>query len=178
MGTVTTGDPNTEAAVTNSGTEQDAIFDFVIPRGQDGGAQPLELLTAYSTPPQPGTSGGALIFDRNGTTVGSAITHAENSADFIIQEPGYYQVSFHGTIGPASGVNFPLSILINLQQQGSGVAGTDVQHTFQTSSDVSNVAFSQIIEVTSVPSTLDVVGSGGSFLYSGISLSIYKLGNI
>lgn len=36
VGTVTTGDPGTEASVTNSGSESAAIFDFVIPRGEQG----------------------------------------------------------------------------------------------------------------------------------------------
>lgn len=36
IGTVTTGEPNTEAAVTNVGTETNAVFDFIIPRGADG----------------------------------------------------------------------------------------------------------------------------------------------
>lgn len=36
VGTVTTGSPGTQATVTNVGTSTDAIFDFVIPRGQDG----------------------------------------------------------------------------------------------------------------------------------------------
>ena len=36
IGTVTTGEPGTEAGVTNSGTRYDAIFNFVIPRGYPG----------------------------------------------------------------------------------------------------------------------------------------------
>lgn len=37
VGTVTTGEPGTNASVTNSGTSSAAVFDFVIPRGADGG---------------------------------------------------------------------------------------------------------------------------------------------
>ncbi len=36
VGTVTTGEPGTEASVTNSGTESAAVFDFVIPKGEQG----------------------------------------------------------------------------------------------------------------------------------------------
>ena len=36
VGTVTTGDAGTSASVTNSGTNSNAVFDFVIPRGADG----------------------------------------------------------------------------------------------------------------------------------------------
>lgn len=36
VGTVTTGDPGTQATVTNVGTSKDAIFNFVIPQGPKG----------------------------------------------------------------------------------------------------------------------------------------------
>lgn len=36
VGTVTTGEPGTDASVTNSGTKKEAILDFVIPRGATG----------------------------------------------------------------------------------------------------------------------------------------------
>ena len=36
VGTVTTGDPGTDAAVTNAGTDSAAVFNFAIPRGNTG----------------------------------------------------------------------------------------------------------------------------------------------
>ena len=36
VGTVTTGDPDTPASVTNSGTENAAVLDFLIPKGEKG----------------------------------------------------------------------------------------------------------------------------------------------
>lgn len=45
-GTVTTGAPGTEASVENVGTEEDAVLNFIIPRGERG------------EPGRPGTSGG------------------------------------------------------------------------------------------------------------------------
>ena len=96
-------------------------MDFVIPRGETGGAVPSQLLNAYSTPPQPGTDGAALIFDQNGTTVGNSIAHTAGDSTVTIQDTGYYFVGFHATLSPASGVNFPLSITLNLYQQGADV---------------------------------------------------------
>ena len=37
IGTVTTGEPGTQASVVNSGTENAAVLDFTIPRGESGG---------------------------------------------------------------------------------------------------------------------------------------------
>ncbi|OUN10818.1 hypothetical protein B5G40_08890 [Flavonifractor sp. An9] len=36
VGAVTTGEPGSQAAVSNGGTESDAVFNFTIPRGADG----------------------------------------------------------------------------------------------------------------------------------------------
>lgn len=36
VGTVTTGEPGTEVSVTNSGTESAAVFNFVVPKGEQG----------------------------------------------------------------------------------------------------------------------------------------------
>lgn len=57
VGTVTASDPGSEPQVTNSGTEQDAVLNFVLPRGQQGPqGPPGEGVTfgAYSSFPNPG----------------------------------------------------------------------------------------------------------------------------
>ena len=43
IGNVTTGDPGTNASVTNSGTENDAVFNFTIPRGDPGSIENVEV---------------------------------------------------------------------------------------------------------------------------------------
>lgn len=43
VGTTTTGEPGTEAQVTNSGTAQDAILNFTIPKGEPGGSASLPI---------------------------------------------------------------------------------------------------------------------------------------
>lgn len=179
IGTVTTGDPGTLAEVTNSGTEQNAILNFAIPRGatgSNGGIQ--ELLSAFSTPPQPGTSGNPLIFDRNGAVQGDAIIHTQNTAFFTIQQTGFYYVSFHATVLPFGTSSFPLSILIYLQLQDTPVPGTGARHNFQSALESNIYSFSQIIEVTSTPVTLNVIGEGGNFLYSDTSITIHKLSDL
>ena len=178
VGTVTTGDPGTQAAVVNSGTAQDAVLDFTIPQGAPGNAASPVLLSSYSTPPQSGTSGNPLLFDQNGSAYGSAISHTAGSGTFTISSPGVYAAAFHGAFSPASGVTFPLNVTISLQQNGSVVPGGTALHTFHTSSDVANLAFTVPVAVSAAPSTLQVAASGGSFLYSAIGMTIYRLGDI
>ena len=178
VGTVTTGDPGTEAAVVNSGTARDAVLDFTIPQGTPGSAASPVLLSAYSTPPQSGASGSALLFDLNGPVYGSAIAHTAGSGTFTISSAGVYAAAFHGAFAPASGVTFPLNVTISLQQDGNVIPGGTALHTFHTSSDVANLAFTVPVPVTSAPSTLQAVASGGTFVYSAVGMTIYRLGNL
>ena len=90
VGTVTTGDPGTQAAVTNSGTENNAVLDFTIPQGAAGTNPPVQLLSAYSIPAQAGTTSTPLVFDRTGVSYGTAAEHTANSPDFTITQPGVY----------------------------------------------------------------------------------------
>lgn len=176
---MTTGEPGTPAQVTNSGSEQDAVFDFVIPKGDPGeNCCDQELLSAYSTPSKPGSDGMALVFDKNGAVTGTAITHTEGTGEFVIHETGYYFVTFHGTLSPGPCTQFPLTISIYLQQQGDAVPGAGVSHTFQTSSDNSSVAFSQIIQVSDPAETLRIIAQGENFIYTEVAVTIHRIGQI
>lgn len=176
VGTVTTGDAGTDATVTNSGTTRDAVFDFVIPRGDTGKCCKPKFLNAFSTPAQPGSDGSALLFDRNGASQGAAISHIAGASEFTVQTPGNYVVSFHATLAPYGCAVFPLSILIFLENQGVQVPDTGVRHTFHTTAEAANVAFAQVVQVPSAPATLKFIASGGNFLYSDTAASIWYLG--
>ena len=145
------------------------------PTGPAGEALSSEVMDAYSTPPQPGSSGAPLIFDRNAVTYGTAIVHTPGSAVFSIRDTGLYYTAFHGVVSPVSGAVFPLSLLLYLQVQGSETPGTSTRHTFHTSTDAASVSFSQVVEVSDVPVSLEVMAVGGNFLYSDISLTIFRI---
>ncbi len=178
MGSVTTGAPGTEAAVTNSGTIQNAVLDFTIPQGSAGAAQPISLLSAYSSPAQSGASGSPLLFDQNGPAYGADLSHTAGSGTFTVNTPGVYAVSFHAALAPTAGAAYPLPIVTTLEQDGSTVPGGTALHTFQSDSDTANVSFSVPVTVATAPSTLQVVGSGGTYLYSAAGMTISRLGDV
>jgi hypothetical protein len=66
VGTTTTGNPGTNAAVTNSGTDSAAIFNFTIPRGDVG---------QQGTPGTPGSPGQGLA---TGGTVGQILAKVDS----------------------------------------------------------------------------------------------------
>ena len=49
VGTVTTGNPGTQASVVNSGTDKDAVLDFTIPRGDTGGVENPDTIIDTTT---------------------------------------------------------------------------------------------------------------------------------
>ena len=178
VGTVTTGEPGTPAEVVNVGTAQNAVLDFTIPAGESGGETAPQFLSAYSTPAQTANSGDALIFDRNALANGSAVTHQNNASDIVIQQTGYYQVSFHGTVSPARCTSFPLPVLLYLEQNQSALPGAAAQHNFQSLNDNEIYTFSRIIRVDSVPTSLKVVVQGGPAFYDTISITVLRLGDL
>ena len=146
--------------------------------GATGSQAAADLLSAYASPSQAGTSGSNLIFDRNSLSLGNSVTHPVNSSTFTITSPGVYQVSFHGSVSPAGDTIFPLAMIISLLQNGSVVPGATAQCSLTSANDVENMAFSQIINVTQAPAALTVRGTGGNFFYSNNTLSINKLGPV
>lgn len=62
VGQVTTGEPGTDASVTNVGTENAAIFDFVIPRGADGADGEDGAPGADGQDGQPGADGKGILW--------------------------------------------------------------------------------------------------------------------
>lgn len=177
VGTVTTGAPGTPAEVTNSGTAQNAVLNFTIPQGLPGASQPVSLVSSYSTPPQPGASGTPITFDRTSLSLGSDITHTPGSDTFTITQPGVYSVEFHGVISPTGDNTFPVNITTSLEQNGSVVPGASVPLTFQSSSDSSPVSFTVPISVTDVPTTLQIVPSGGNYVADAVSMTVTRLGS-
>ena len=173
-----TGAAGTEAQVTNSGTEQAAVLNFVIPQGNPGESVCPQFLNAYSTPAQPASSGAALIFDRNAAVQGTAITHQSNSAEVNIQQTGYYEVSLHTTMSAVQGSSFPQSILIALQLNGAAGQGAAARHGVQSAAESANLTFSPRVAVSSTPAKLTVTVSGGQVLYSDCSITVNRLGSL
>lgn len=178
VGTVTTGAPGTDVKVTNSGTPERAVLDFTIPRGDAGSPAPVSVLSAYSTPSQPGTGGEALLFDKNGLSFGTDISHTAGSGTFTINQPGVYELFFRGFFSPMSDTGSPQSVGTFLWQNGTVVPGVSVQHIFYDFPQTAFLSLSTPIAVTSTPAQLQIIGDGGNYLYSTIGIFINRLGNI
>ena len=147
--------------------------------GPTGTAEPVQLLSAYSTPAQGGTGQTPLVFDRNALSYGTAVNHAINTADFTINQPGVYTLAFSGSFAPSgTSESLPLNITTVAQLNGTAIPGGSSQHTFMEKGEVATQAFTIPVSVSSVPATVRLVCSGGDFLYSNLSATLTRNGAI
>ena len=175
---MTTGDPGTQAAVTNSGTDQAAVLDFTIPRGDTGTAAPLSLLAAYSIPSQGLASDAPITFDQNALSYGTDISHTAGSGTFTVNTPGVYLATFHGVISSASEDSFPVTLVTSLLLNGSIVPGASVPFIYQTATELSDQSLTIPVAVSSVPATFQVSATGGNYLADAVTLTLLRLGDI
>lgn len=177
VGRVITGDPGTPAEVINVGDENNAVFDFVIPRGEPGGGGTPEVLATVDTTVQPTFPGGALIFNDTPLISGTAITHQPGSPDVVITRPGIYQATFHGTAGVDAGTAIPASLETRLTLNGAAVPGAVAHHTFAASDEAATVSMSIPFRVTDVPASLEAVVSQSGFTFTDLALTVVRLGD-
>ena len=71
----------------------------------------------------------------------------------------------------------PITVSMYLEQQGTEVPGTAVSRTLNTAGEVGNLSFSQVLDVTAAPVTLEVVGQGTGYLYGPVSITVNRLGD-
>lgn len=86
IGTVTTGESGTQASVTNSGDETNAIFNFTIPKGDRGnngeqGATGVEGKSAYQSAQEGGFTGSESDFNIALSNINNKITKPESATD-------------------------------------------------------------------------------------------------
>ena len=93
VGTVTTGDPDTPASVTNSGTPNAAVLDFVIPQGEKGDSAFTSI--------KPGTQEEPYIIQKYGyyctTGVGWVQVRAQGQEASVISELDFYKPFYCAT---------------------------------------------------------------------------------
>ena len=117
VGTVTTGEPGTDAIITNSGTESAAVLDFTIPKGENGEGVPdggavgqllskTETGTDWIDPPQ---SGVQPDWNQND----------ETQPDYVKNRPCYRD--YLGSETVTNTVQIGSSVFVD----DKGIAGTD-----------------------------------------------------
>ncbi len=84
-------------------------------------------------------------------------------------------MTFHGSFAPVSTSTFPQNLLLTLEADGNSIPGAATEHIFYGSNEMATLSLIAPVVVTSTPTVLQVVASGGTFLYSSTMMTIYKI---
>ena len=95
---------------------------------------------------------------------------------FTISQPGTYFATYNGTAAPLVNAELPQTNLLQFTLNGTTQNGASTQHVFTTANETSAQSASLVFSVTVNPTTLEIVSSGGTFNYSGVTMNIFKLG--
>ena len=135
------------------------------------------MINAYSLTNQVVPIDGLLDFNTNRVLTGCTVRHAEGTPSFTLTKPGYYYVTFNGTItNTAAGI-----VTVELLNGGVAVPGAEASITNAAVTDERSFSFATIIRV--LPSccaidnttTLTVANTGIAATYSVANINITKL---
>lgn len=135
------------------------------------------MISAYSLTDQLVAVDGLLDFDTNRIATGCTVKHIDGTPAFTLTKPGYYYVTFNGTItNTAAGI-----VTVELLNGGVAVPGAEASITSAAVTDERSFAFATIVRV--LPSccaidnttTLTVANTGVAATYSVANINITKL---
>lgn len=135
------------------------------------------MISSYSLTSQAVAADGTLNFDTTRVLTGCTVKHADGTPTFTLTKPGYYYVTFNGTItDTAAGI-----VTVQLLNGGVAVPGAEASITNAATTDERSSSFTTIIRV--LPSccaidnttTLTVANTGIAATYSVANINITKL---
>ena len=135
------------------------------------------MISAYSLTDQLVAVDGLLDFDTNRIATGCTVKHVDGTPAFTITKPGYYYITFNGTVTDTAAGN----VTVQLLNGGVAVPGAEASITTAATTDERSFAFATIIRV--LPSccaidnttTLTVANTGIAATYSVANINITKL---
>ena len=132
-------------------------------------------MSAFSAPSAPVSDGGAAVFDVNDAQAGNAISHVAGSADVTISQPGTYYAQYAASVAPAGTTALPATNIVTFSLNGQTINAGAGTAQFTATGQTEHLTAAAILSVTTVPSTLRVISSGGTFLYSAATLNIFEI---
>lgn len=181
IGSVTTGDPGTQASVINSGTQDDAIFDFVIPRGDTGIAGAGGILAyggRYNNISRTLTllSGTQNVLPMD-TDMPSANVTLNPANSLTIQESGDYEINYMFHANASIGAALTLAV----RRNANDLPSTEERHTLAVGTE--SIYSGSVIESLSAGDIIDIAVTAevamSLILSTGVSvtLTVKKLNN-
>ncbi len=173
IGRVTTGDPGTQAVVTNSGTAENVVLDFTIPTGQTGEQGPRGEQGEQGIQGQQGIAGPAGPAGIQGPTgpTGPAFStygrKYNTTTDTITLEPNVSQNIPLGSTGPTNNITTNTQNALTITQTGvyqvdyyfAGSSSAAGNITVEVKQNATPIGSSTIVKPVTVGTTSSFVGN-------------------
>ena len=150
------------------------------PQGIQGATGPTgsadtQAVSAYSLPAAQVSDGGAVQFDMTATQSGTDVTHTAGSGDVTITQPGTYFVQYGATVAPTGAASYPVTGIVTLSVNGQTQSAGAGMVQFDAATPARQISAAAVLNVTDVPATVQVISSGGNFLYSNATINVFKV---
>lgn len=179
IGTTTTGAAGTQASVSNSGTSQDAVLDFTIPKGDTGQGVPAggtagqvltkvsgtDFDTAWATG---GGGGGSVLIETNNTISTEPLDYSSTPTSILLFLTGTIQPQYIDKIAGLSFYNTSNDpTLVTMQYHSIQIGDSGGGYGYSDTTRTANIAMPDHIALM----RKDI---GTSYTYSGISATSTK----
>lgn len=134
------------------------------------------MINSYSLISQAVAADGTLNFDTTRILTGCTVNHADGTPTFTLTKPGYYYVTFDGTITGTTAGTVTVELLNGADAVPAALASTTI-----AIGDVATLNFATIIRVLpSCPAIdnttkLSVVNTGVATTFTNTNINITKL---
>ena len=150
------------------------------PQGIQGATGPTgsadtQAVSAYSLPAAQVSDGGAVQFDVTAAQSGTDVTHTAGSGDVTITQPGTYFVQYGATVAPTGAASYPVTGIVTLSVNGQTQSAGAGMVQFDAATPARQISAAAVLNVTDVPATVQVISSGGNFLYSNATINVFKV---
>ena len=138
------------------------------------------MLFTFSNTSQTLVTDQLLTFNNNTIQTGCTATHAAGSSSISLNKAGYYMVSFNAD-GVESGTAG--NITIQLQGNGTAIAGAETTAESATATDVVNLSFTTLVQVcpnccgnqVNTPFTLTFANTGVGATFTNAAVTVTKV---
>ena len=179
VGTTTTGAPGTNASVTNTGTESNAVLNFVIPAGATGASAAESrpsVLAVQDTTEQALTENTPVSFAVNLLQSGTDLTHTAGSNQITVETTGIYQAALSAEVSPTGAATLPQTSSLSLEL---GTTILETGSTTMTTAEQSNtIAWTVPFSVTTAPETIQILSDSNDVVLNRATLTINKIGTV
>ena len=147
------------------------------PTGPTGAGGQQEVVAAVNENPSTYNSSDLIGFERTTTLVGNSFSHTDGSPEFIINEPGLYQVYYHLTASAGgAGVVYPYTVSFSVVQDNTTIYNADSSASLKSDIDTELASANSMFYVAgTTPATVSLRNNSNNVTITNSIMVIIKI---